>query len=146
MMLAAGEYDFEIVKAEEKTSQKGNAMIVVDLKVFPTDGTAPRFVRDYLVSSMELKLNRFCRCVGLEDAYNEGAVTAFACEGVAGRVKLGCESSTEYGDKNVVKDYVVPKAGEAATAPAAKASPDSKTAKAVEFEDQLAAAGDDIPF
>ncbi len=145
MVLTPGVYDFEVIKAEEKTSKKGNAMIELTLNIFPDDGK-PRIVRDWLLGSMELKLNRFCRATGLEQVYNEGAITAFACEGVGGKVKLTVDSDPNYGDRNGVKDYIPAAAvvGElkADTAPEI---PTKKT-DAKKLEEQLAAAGDDIPF
>lgn len=106
MTLPAGEYDFEIANAEDTTSSKGNDMIALVLRVFPSDGGAPRLVRDWLVPKMELKLNRFCRCVGLTDVYESGALDAFACQQLCGRVKLGIEESDEYGKQNRVVDYI----------------------------------------
>ncbi len=141
MVLTPGVYDFEIVKAEEKVSKKGNAMIELTLSVFPGDDSKPRQVRDWLVGSMELKLNRFCRSVGLEDAYRDGLLTAFACEGVSGKVKLTIDSSTDYGDRNGVKDYMPAEAAKVAEEP--EAAPPKK---AEPMEAQLAATGDEIPF
>lgn len=109
LLLPPGEYDFEVVKAEDKVSKtSGNEMIELQLRIFHEDGS-PRMVRDYLVSSMELKLNRFCRAVGLSEAYQDGNLTAYACEGVSGRCKLTIQANEQYGDQNSVKDYLVAK-------------------------------------
>lgn len=144
MVLPAGTYDFEVTKAEEATSKKGNPMIALTLNVFPADGTSPRQIRDWLVGSMELKLNRFCRATGLEEAYNAGELNAFACDGVSGKAKVGIEPSAEYGDRNTVKDYVP--ALETPAAKTAPAAPAAKKPDPTQYEQELVAKGDEIPF
>jgi hypothetical protein len=118
MVLPPGVYDFEVAEATEKVSKAGNDMIELQLRVFPGDGGSPRLLRDWLVSTMELKLNRFCYATGLEDAYNEGSLTAFACLGASGQCRVTVEGDEKYGDQNRIKDYVVERNGEALSEPA----------------------------
>ncbi len=113
MLLPPGEYDFEVLKGEDTVSKaSGNEMIKLTLNIFPHDDTKPRTINDYLVpgSKMgELKINRFCHAIGIQDVYFSGGLSGMACEGAAGRLKLTVQSSTQYGDQNNVRDYVVVK-------------------------------------
>jgi hypothetical protein len=108
-VLAAGIYDGEVVKAEEKTSKKGNDMIALTIKVFHQDQSV--LVNDWLVSMDEMipKIFSFCSSAGIEAEYHSGELTAELCVGLAVKVKLAIEASTEFGDKNVVKGYVTEK-------------------------------------
>lgn len=146
MVLPAGEYDFEVAEAEDKTSKNGNEMIELQLRVFGEDGGA-RMVKDWLLPTFELKLNRFCRAVGLSDAYETGTLDAFACKQMSGKLKLGVEDSAEYGKQNRVKDYVAP---EIAPEEFNQDDPGPPTPKGVPAAQTRAAraAGqdDDIPF
>lgn len=157
MLLTPGEYDFEVVKGKDAISKSsGNEMIALTLRVFPNDDGSPRLINDYLVpgSSMgELKINRFCHAVGLQDVYFSGELTGIACEGAAGRCKITVRASEEYGDQNSVKDYIVPVADEYAqdvpVEPAPKATKAKPKKKAEPLADDLAAAAvadPDIPF
>lgn len=108
-LLPDGEYDFEAVGAEPATSKKtGGAMIKLRLKVYGNDGSE-RFVTDYLVPSMEHKLYHFAWGTGMGEKYDAGGFEAEDCVGRMGRVKIKIEKNDTYGDKNVVRDYVVVK-------------------------------------
>lgn len=111
-----GEYGYEVIKAEDKTSAKGNEMIVLTLRVFgPHDKTT--LVNDYLLEAMEFKLRHFCVSTGLGGAYEAGTLTAGSCHGRSGKVYLDIQPEKQGTDKegnpktfppkNVVKDYVV---------------------------------------
>ena len=110
MIWPAGDYDFEVIEAEEKTSKNGNPMIALKLKVFHPSTDNTRTVRDWLMPSMGFKLKHFCYATGNEVAYDDGTLDAYACEGAAGRVKLIVQESDQYGKQNSVKDYLVPTA------------------------------------
>jgi len=105
-----GEYDFQVLEAQDTTSKSGNAMIKLKLGVF--SGEAMRWhIFDYLVPQMEAKLRHFCDSVGLLAQYEAGTLSADYCRGRAGRCKLVIEEGEgSYPDKNVVKDYVLRKA------------------------------------
>lgn len=105
MVLPAGDYDFEVAEATDTTSKKGNEMIALKLRVFCPDGST-RQISDWLLPTMELKLNRFCHATGLQDAYFAGAIDAYACLNVAGRCKLIVQEQEGYGVQNSVKDYL----------------------------------------
>src|SRR4051812_33267461 len=107
LLLDPGDYDFEVVDAKDTVSKSsGNEMIALKLRIFPHDDSPPRLVNDYLVpgSSLgELKINRFCHAVGIQDTYFAGELTGLSCEGASGRLKLSIQASEQYGDKNQVK-------------------------------------------
>lgn len=147
MVLPAGEYDFEVESACDKTSQKGNEMIELTLCVFAEDGST-RKVRDWLLTSMELKLNRFCYATGLQDAYIADELTSFTCQGATGKVKLGIEDSDEYGKQNRVKDYIVPKPAdsEPADPPPPRGVPAVQTRRAMRDANRDLAEDDSCPF
>jgi len=103
-LLPKGEYDFEVVKAEDAVSKKGNEMIKVNLKVFHGEGF--QFVTDYLMEAMAYKLRHFFETVGMIDAYNAGSVQSADLVGACGKVRIDIEpASGEYAAKNTVKDY-----------------------------------------
>jgi len=103
-LLPKGEYDFEVVKAEDAVSKKGNEMIKVNLKVFHGEGF--QFVTDYLMEAMAYKLRHFFETIGMIDAYNAGSVQAADLVGACGKVHIDIEpASGEYAAKNTVKDY-----------------------------------------
>jgi len=136
--LEPGTYEFEVTGAAEKVSKNGNDMIELSLRVFAPDGTT-RTMRDWLVPGSDmgdLKLNRFCHATGLQGAYFAGELSAFACGGVSGTLRLTVEQSEQYGTQNRVKDYVV------------GAVPDetSQVAPETTYESQLAEQGDGTPF
>lgn len=107
MLLPEGEYDFVVIKAEDKVSQKkGTPMIKVTLGIYQNDGTQ-RIINDYLMESFPRKLRRFAEVIGLLAQYEMGELNAEECEGRAGKCTLIIKKQIEFPDKNEVKDYVV---------------------------------------
>lgn len=104
----AGDYDFEVAKAEDAVSKSSGAdMIVLTLRVFNSEGKE-RTVKDYLLEAMPGKLRHFCAATGLLDKYQAGEFCAADCEGKAGRLNL--KQTPAKGDflpKNDVRDYIV---------------------------------------
>ena|SRR3990167_11418775 len=130
MIFSAGEYDFDVLTAEDTTSSKGNAMIKIKLGVYV--GSQIRRIDDYLVPAMSAKLRHFCDTTGLLSKYESGTLEAADCFGRAGRVKIAVEPAKDaYPAKNVVKDYICRPA---------KPLPE-KTASKVGFSE-----GEDAPF
>ena len=113
-----GEYDFEIISAEETTSKKGNEMIKLKLRVFVENGEI--HVYDYLVAGMEYKLANFCDAIGRSDDYDDGEINADNLVGCAGKLKLVIEEAQKDKDtgevkwpaKNAVKTYIAGKKGQ----------------------------------
>ena len=110
LCLPTGEYDFEIIKAEETNSKSsGLGMFALELRVIGDDGVERR-VRDYVMTEGKAAYRlRQCAvgCMLLEQ-YNAGELTGFDFEGRTGRVRLGIEKSEQYGDRNRVMSYVQP--------------------------------------
>lgn len=117
-IMPEGEYGFEISGGEDKTSKAGNEMIQLTVRVFKDDGKF-NLVTDYLMESMMYKISHAAKACGLEDKYNLGQLTGEDFIGKTGMLKLGIQKDKEgqYPDKNVIKDYIVPKEGEAAAVP-----------------------------
>lgn len=109
-LFPVGEYDFDVIKAADVVSSKGNEMIKLELDIYAANGNKTR-VFDYLLEALAYKLKHFCDCVGLSKAYEEGKLNAEMCMGKAGRCKLGIQKDKngEYPDKNVVNDYCIEK-------------------------------------
>lgn len=105
-LLPPGDYDFEVIQAEDKVSNAGNDMIKLTLRVFAPDGTTV-LVDDYLMEKMAYKLRHFADGTGLTARYDSGEMVAFDCVGASGKVTLKHETSEKYDPKCVVKDYVV---------------------------------------
>lgn len=102
-----GEYNFEVIEAEDTTSKSSGAeMIKLKIKVFNDEG-AERTVFDYLLQSVAWKMRHFCYGTGLEQAYENGTLQAMQCVGKCGRVLLRIDQQEGYQAKNAVKDYVV---------------------------------------
>jgi Protein of unknown function (DUF669) len=140
-LLPEGEYGFEISQGVEKTSKAGNEMIELTVRVFKDDGSF-LLVTDYLMESMMYKVSHAAKACGLEDKYNMGKLTGDDFVGKTGQLKLGIQKDKngQYPDKNVVKDYIVPKDGEQAVKP--KGSIAASKDKKVDTSDLE----DEIPF
>lgn len=108
-LLPEGEYDFEVIAAEEAISKAGNEMIVLRLRVFDQDGDQ-RTIRDWLMSDNHRKLRGACETMGLLDRYDAGSLDAADFIGRVGRVKLVIrkDKTGQYPDQNGVAFYVRP--------------------------------------
>lgn len=109
MLIPAGEYDFTVTKAEEKTSNSGNQMIALELIVF-CDGRQ-YYVRDWLMVDLPMqqyKVLHFCQATGLSERYHNGELTDSDCVNRSGQLKLGIreDKTGQYGPQNNVKDYI----------------------------------------
>lgn len=102
-----GEYDFDIIGAEDTASKAGNQMIKLLLKVYHSDGSVTQ-VFDYLLETLEYKIKHFCDTTGLAIEYQSGVLDADMCLNRSGKCKLDIQKdkSGQYEDKNVVKDYI----------------------------------------
>ncbi len=113
-MVDEGIYDFEVVKATAKTSQKGNQMIEMQLMIWDKEGKE-HVIFDYLVSikSMMYKIKHFCDTAGLDKEYQSGSFDVSQCEGRRGKAHIVVQAGQPnpaggmYADKNAVKDYVM---------------------------------------
>jgi Protein of unknown function (DUF669) len=111
-LLTPGEYDFEVISAENTISKSSNNMIKLTLKVWEESGKE-RTIFDYLVnmSSMWWKIRHFADSVSLSSAFS-----AEDCVGKCGKAiiviqpgKPNLMTGEKYPDKNTVKDYIISK-------------------------------------
>lgn len=151
MLIPDGEYDFQVMKAEEGVSKtSGNDMITLQIGVFLPDGTT-RTVKDWLVGSdapmCAMKIRHFARSCDLMSLYEAGAIDQYACEGACGRVKIGSQDSAQYGPQNNVVDYIAAGEPQQPVAPSMPTGPSAQQTRAAN-EALAAAAGNDeeCPF
>ncbi len=138
-LMAAGEYDFEVNSAEDTTSKNGNEMIKLELRIWDDQGRE-RILTDFLLEKMAAKLRHFSDSAGILNQYEQGAMSASACERKQGRVKIAIEEDKtgQYPPKNVVKDYITRKAKPLV---ASKPRPTVAT-----VPDEAPIENDDVPF
>lgn len=104
-VLPSGEYNFTVKQAKEKLSKKNNEMLELLLSIKDDTGHET-IVYDYLLEAFKYKLKNFCASTGLDEKYKSGELSEEDVINKEGRVKLKIEESDEYGDRNVVEDYV----------------------------------------
>lgn len=111
-LMPDGEYDAEIVDAEEQRSSKGNDMMKLTVRVFP--GGGPRIVFDYaVVPSTLYKLKQLAGAAGLADKFASGELQAEDVKGQSVRVTIGTEPAKNGFDaKNKITRYLPQVAGE----------------------------------
>lgn len=107
-LLPLGEYDFEILDAEETTSKAGNDMIKMKVKIF-TDDHGERTIFDYLMENVAYKLRHAAEACGLLESYESGVLDAEDFKRKVGRCKIGVQKdkSGQYPDRNVIQDYLI---------------------------------------
>ncbi|MDP7030247.1 MAG: DUF669 domain-containing protein [Phycisphaerales bacterium] len=106
-LLPAGEYDIEVIEAEERSSQKGNQMIALTLQAKHPDGYDAR-VWDYLVSvqAAVFKIKMFCEATGLQKQFERGRLTAEECVGRRARATVIIEEGRDgFSDRNSIQEY-----------------------------------------
>lgn len=138
--MPVGEYNFEIIGAENKRFSTGSDGIALKVGVH-TDTGAVRFVNDNLVFTDKamFKVSQFCKCVGLVTQYEAGELDAEDCKGRVGKLRISVEPEGEYPAKNKVAGYIVPKSGPAAQVATSASSPPPEPPNPPAEED-------DIPF
>ena len=104
----AGEYSFEIAKAENAVSKSGNEMIKLSLNIVNNEAKS-KVVFDYLLEAIEYKLRHCADACGLLVKYETGMLDAMDFEGKTGVLKLGIQKGTDRypNDKNSISDYIV---------------------------------------
>ena len=142
-MLPDGDYDFQVMEAQDAVSKQGNDMIKVKLRVFTSNGE--RHLYDYLMPSMGFKLRHFCESTGLLSRYDAGTLEAGHCLRREGIASIEQEAGKNgYPPKNRVADYVV-KQKDIKRAPAMPAPVAAPVAPATPASSNLPAE-DDVPF
>lgn len=106
-MLAIGEADFEVTKATDKISSKGNPMIELQIKVWDKDGKQGTLF-DYIVSNVHWKMLQFFASIGAPDLYFEGDIDPNMLVGMTGRAILAVQKDKtgKYSDKIVISEYL----------------------------------------
>lgn len=142
-----GFYEFEVTEAEETTSQAGNDMVKLKIKVYNDEG-ASRTVYDYLVGteSAQFKVRGFASAVGLIDQYESGNLDAVEMEGRTGKCKLVIQKDRNgsFPDKNAIGAYVAQAEKPKAPAPSRSvAKPAERRQPAMAVSRDL---DDEIPF
>ncbi len=105
-LLPEGEYDFEVIDAQDKVSKKGADMIFLKIAIW--QGEKIRcYIFDYLLESVAYKLRHCCDTCGLLDKYQSGSLEATHFVGRTGRAKIIIQKDEngKYPDKNSIKDY-----------------------------------------
>lgn len=125
-LMPKGEYDFQVVKAERQTSKTGKPMAKLQLLVWDKEGK-DHVVFDYLVfSTVPLNLRKvkhFCEATQQAEAYANGQLPedlARLCGRALVDIDEGAEipedklngkpKGSKYPTKNIVVDYLPPKA------------------------------------
>ena len=143
MLLADGDYQFEVASAEDKISSSNNEMIALQLRIYKPDG-ATRTQKDWLVNSasamMQMKIRHFARSCGLMDQYNAGTLDSLTCQGASGVVRIRSKTDEQYGPQNYVKDYISEESDAAEPSP-----PPGPTAAQTKRANE-AAPDDECPF
>lgn len=130
-LLTPGIHDFEVVETDERTSKKGNDMVVLKLHVFEEDGT-PRIVFDYLGDFMPHKFKHAADACGLTEEYADGSINASLFMGKCGKCEIITQPAQgDYLERSGVKDYVK-RTGQETDAP-----PIRKTTIAEDLDDSI---------
>lgn len=144
-LMPKGWYPFTIGEAEEKTSKKGNEMIVLNVRVYRDNGFV--FIKDYLMDTEfgAHKLRHIAETCGVLDDYERGGLHASDLIDKEGYAKIGIEKDKagQYPDKNKIEDYAS-KPPETKGGADAVSKSESKPPKPADPD--LDAEGDDIPF
>ncbi len=76
-LMDVGDYDFEVMKSEDKISKSGNKMNVVTLKFWDKEGKTHTLM-DWIVFAEHplcmKKVRHFCVSLGLEEEYKSGQI------------------------------------------------------------------------
>lgn len=107
MVWPKGEYDFEVIACKQKTSQRGNDMFEVHLRISDTKGNS-KVIKDYLLPQFAMKFKRAMEAMGLEQQYMQGCVDDDDLVGKTGRIKMIIERdrAKRFRDRNAVDDYL----------------------------------------
>ena len=107
-LLPKGDYDFEILDAWEKTSEAGNPMIEVKVRVSRNGSNLTRVLSDYLHAKKPEKLRHCCAACQLVEEYQSGSLHDDDFKGKRGRLRLAVERGRNgYASRNVIEDYLV---------------------------------------
>lgn len=107
--LPNGDYDFEVISAEDRKGKDGGEQIKVQMNFFGPQGRKV-MVFEYLTAKAVWKIQQFCDAIGIGDIFDTGKLTARHIKpGVGGRATLSIQSDKtgQYPDKNTVAKYLI---------------------------------------
>lgn len=135
-LLPKGEYDYEVLAAEDTVSKSGNEMIKAKVRIYADENGGPTLIT-YLMEAMPRQLRNFCAQNSLLREYEAGTLKAEDCIGKQGVAFVGIEidKTGAYPDKNAIKDFPLKRGGADGAA-----RPSAPTAAAGGIDD------DDVPF
>lgn len=124
-LLPDGEYDFQCIKAELKTSSKGNQMIAVEHLLWDEKGKQHRtWDRFTFTEKAMYRLRNYCKATGLDKQWKARCVEADDVVDCVGRLQLkttperyDSQSGKTYKAKNEVDYYIEGKGKEIKGAP-----------------------------
>lgn len=110
--LPDGEYPFTVMESDEVASKsaKNAGKMMFKLKLCVHGPEFDKHVYDYFADWFsEWKLRHFAATVGMLDKYEAGVIDAInnALQNRTGYVRIVTENDSQYGDKNIVDDYVM---------------------------------------
>jgi hypothetical protein len=104
-LLPRGEYAFEIIEATEATSQAGNPMIEMRVRIIKNG--FDRILPDYVLPLRPAKWRNVCIACGVHDKYLAGSVTDDDLLGKRGKARVGVERAKRgFPARNVIVDYL----------------------------------------
>ncbi len=107
-LLPEGDYDFEIISADEKTSSNANDMMVLKLRA-GSNGTS-KIITDYILATNIRKVRSVAKSVDLLDLFQTGEILPEHFVGRRGRARLIVEKArNSFPDRNVVDGYLTQK-------------------------------------
>ena len=109
VLLEDGEYDFTVIKAEEKISKPGNEYIALVLQIFDNKGKERSIYTNLAFTKL---LKHFCDTTGLSHKYESGELNPEDCIFKMGKCVVKTEESRPnpmggfYPAKNIIDDYI----------------------------------------
>ena len=107
-LMDKGEFDAEIMTAEEATDKEDREMFALKLRVWDASG-AERHVHDHVSPHwFAWKFRHLHVASGLLSVYEKGKTDADQLRGKTVRVMIGIESKGKFPARNIITDYLVP--------------------------------------
>jgi hypothetical protein len=107
-LIEKGDYEVEVLDAEDKISTSNNEMIALKIAIWVGDKIRCH-IYDYLLDKIPAKLRHACDSFGLLDKYQSGNLCATDFLGRTGKAKIGIkiDKNGQYPDKNIIVDYCI---------------------------------------
>jgi hypothetical protein len=102
-LIPDGDYDATIVKAEEKLSKAGNAMMECVLRVYGPSGQTVE-ITDWLMEALIWKMQHLSKAIGHDFEVGHLHPNEVIDQNV--RVKIVTQDSDKYGKQNRIGDYL----------------------------------------